>query len=94
MDLPSPYTSWVDALAYFEKRNLNVQDFTTLLGNHQQLHLNRLWCVLAISGLMNLKRHFKKTSLFSKYSIELVFRPRFFYLIYTNLTNRKPSFTD
>ncbi|CAO2838207.1 unnamed protein product [Amaranthus hypochondriacus] len=34
VDLPSPYTSWQDALAYFEKRNLNVQDFTTLLGAH------------------------------------------------------------
>ncbi|XP_060181829.1 probable peroxidase 61 [Lycium barbarum] len=34
IDYPSPSMSWVEGLAYFESKNLDVQDFVTLLGAH------------------------------------------------------------
>lgn len=32
IDYPSPSMSWEEGLAYFESKNLDVQDFVTLLG--------------------------------------------------------------
>ncbi|KAJ8538559.1 hypothetical protein K7X08_027780 [Anisodus acutangulus] len=34
IDYPSPNMSWEEGLAYFESKNLDVQDFVTLLGGH------------------------------------------------------------
>ncbi|KAF3664883.1 putative peroxidase 61 [Capsicum annuum] len=34
IDYPSPSMSWEEGLAYFESKNLDVQDFVTLLGAH------------------------------------------------------------
>lgn len=32
INYPSPSMSWEEGLAYFESKNLDVQDFVTLLG--------------------------------------------------------------
>ncbi|XP_009785414.1 putative peroxidase 61 [Nicotiana tabacum] len=52
IDYPSPSMSWEEGLAYFESKNLDVQDFVTLLGAHS---MGQAHCRFFYDRLYNFK---------------------------------------